>query len=139
MKGSVWNESDLHAEADYLHQALFGLPAPAAVSDRYVQLHGVCFPSPDPAERRTTERIIQSRMDAEAIECAFRLRKRKHMLTAKMHALLYLAEVRRNYYPLFFNEAPAPLTGKLRVIVAILRGACKAVQGEFLIRIHRLD
>ncbi len=139
MKASVWSESDLRDEADYLHQALFGLRAPAVVSDRYVQLHDVCFPVPDPAERRMTERIIQSRMDAEAIECAFRWRKREHLLTAKMHALLYLAEVRRDCYPLFFNEAPAPFTGKLRMVVAVLRGVWKAVQGEFLIRIHRLD
>ncbi|MBC7928512.1 MAG: hypothetical protein H7039_22950 [Bryobacteraceae bacterium] len=139
MTGSVWNDRALRREAEYLHGALFNSPAPPEVQERYVQLHAVCFPCPDPVEKATTEQIVRLGLDAEAIECAFRLRGQRHLLTGKMHALLYLVEVRREYYRLFFEDSASPVKGKAYLVWAIVLGAGKALKGEFLIRSHRLD
>jgi hypothetical protein len=139
MTGSVWNGSALRAEADYFHRVLFGSPAPRPVTDQYLRLHAICFPLADPAEKMTAERVVRLGLDAEAIECAFRLRGRKHLLTRKMNALLYLVEVRREYYPLFFNDRTALVMGKLRLLMAIFSWMGKAIWGEFLIRRHGLD
>ena len=139
MPDGEWNEATLRAEADYFHRALFRSPVPAAVADRYVRLHAVCFRSPNQAERTATETVVRRQLDAEAIECALRLRRRNHLLTQKFHALLYLVEVRREYYSLFFNDVAAPVEGKVRLIAAVLAGAWKTLVGVFLIRRHRLD
>lgn len=139
MTPGPWNDASLRAEADYFHRALFGFPVPALVADRYIQLHTICFPSPNPRQRETTEEIVRLSLDVEAVEYAFRLHRRKHLLTAKLQALLYLAEVRREYYPLFFNESPAPIKGKLKLLQAVARSAGKLLKGIFLVRSHGLD
>lgn len=134
-----WDPSALREEAEYFHSLIFGKPIPPLVAERYVRLHEVCFSSVDGAERRTVERLVALRLDAEAVECVFRLRRRKHLLTQKLHALLYLVEVRREYYFWFFNEKDALVTGKLRLMQAVLSAAIQTVRGMMLIRRYALD
>jgi hypothetical protein len=134
-----WDGVELRAEAEYLHRAIFRRPLPQIVADRYARLHDVCFASADAAQRRTVREIVARQLDAEAVECALRMRAPRHLLTTKVHALLYLVEVRRDYYPIFFNERDAHIRGKVAVVGAVLRTVAKAVKGAYLVRRYRLD
>ena len=135
---TVWDETALRAEADVFHRALFGSPAPEVVAERYARAHTVCFASVSEAERDSVERIVRQGLDAEAIECAYRLQGRRHLLTGKLHVMLYLAEVRREHYHLFVGERAAPVMGKLRLIAAVLGAGVTILRGFLLIRRYGL-
>lgn len=134
-----WNISALKQEAEYFHSLIFGKQVHPLVVERYVRLHAVCFSSVDAIERCTVERIVALRLDAEAVEYVFRLQGRKHLLTRKLHALLYLVEARKEYYHVFFNEKDALVSGKISVLLAVLGAAIQAVRGMILIRRYALD
>jgi len=127
---------DLAAEARFLHAALFARAVDPAIVERYVDAHRLLFTG-EPTSPLVS-RIVERRLDAEAIEYALRRRKAGRELTRKLQILCYLAEARAAYQPEFFNRKERPSQAILALVAAALRSAWKLVKGEALVRRHGL-
>lgn len=127
----------LQAEGVYLHRAVFGFEPAAEIVERYAAANIQCL-GKLAHEQYRVDRIIERKLDVEAVECAMRHRDPGNLLTCKLQVLLYLVEVRRGYYRLFFNEKSTPIAGKVRICLAVIRSAYKIVKGHVLIRRHKL-
>lgn len=125
-------KAQLRVEAAYLHRALFGFEPAVEIAERYASANVHCL-GHLAHEQSRVDRIIEGKLDVEAVECAMRHLRPDNLLTRKLHVLLYLVEVRRSYYHLFFNETSARLKGNIRICVHILRSVYKAVKGRLLI------
>jgi hypothetical protein len=127
---------DLAAEARCLHAALFSQAVDPAIVERYVDAHRLLFAG-EPASPLVS-RIVERRLDAEAIEYALRRRKAGRELTRKLQILCYLAEARAAYQPEFFNRNERHRRAILALIAAALRSVWKLAKGEALVRRHGL-
>jgi hypothetical protein len=127
---------DLAAEARYLHAALFPRAPAAVIVERYVQAHRLLFE--DAAASPLVSRIVEEGLDAEAIECALRLRGRGRELTCKLQILCYLAETLAAYQDEFVNRKNRRVSAILILARSALRSAWKRGKGELLVRRHGL-
>jgi hypothetical protein len=128
--------SDLAAEARYLHAALFARAPDAVVLERYVQAHRVRFA--ESAASTLVSRIVERRLDAEAIEYALRHRGGGRDLTRKLQILCYLAEPLTAYQDEFVNRKNRRIAAILTLAGSALRSGWKRVKGELLVRRHGL-
>lgn len=130
-------ESPYHfAEAHHFHICLFRRPPDALTVDRYAAAHRELFASAqDPP---WIARIVERRLDAEAIEFALRRRGRGRELTHKLQILCYLAECRAAYLPQFVNLHRSRSRAWLALAAATIGGAWKLCKGELAIRRHGL-
>ncbi len=124
-------------EAVYFHLRLFGaVPDPQVVS-RYqaanAHLFGAAFSTP------TVTRVLQRRLDAEAVEFVLRLRDRENVLTKKFQILLYVVESRSAYFEHFVNVRRMPIRACLLLVTAATRAGWLLLKGGFLVWRHRLD
>ncbi|MCC7498018.1 MAG: hypothetical protein IT160_10605 [Bryobacterales bacterium] len=126
------DQARLDAEVRYLHDAFFSRPLAAEVVDRYIRAVRHCGLDED----RTAEKIVRSRLDAEAVEFALRLRGRGVALTRKIRILFYLVEVRSDYYADFVNETPLFGRALWRLAASLARTAWKLVKGSWLVWRH---
>jgi len=127
---------ELAAEARYLHDALFARPPDALTIERYRAAHHRLF-----AEQPTSplvSRIVEQRLDAEAIEYALRARRHGRDLTRKLQILCYLAEARAAYQDEFINRIDRRRGAILRLAGAALRSLWMRLKGELLVRRHGL-
>ena len=127
---------DLDAEARYLHAALFPHPADAVTVERYRQAHRLLFAAASASP--VVSRIVERRLDAEAVEYALRRRRRGRELTRKLQILSYLAEPRAAYQDEFVNRKNRRGAAIVTLAGAALRSAWKRVKGELLVRRHGL-
>jgi len=126
----------LAEEARYLHAALFRQPPAAAVVERYLQAHRLLFAGG--ATSPLVSRIVDERLDAEAIEYALRQRGSGHELTRKLQILCYLAEPLSSYHDEFMNRKNRRSAAIVGLARSALRSAWKRVKGELLVRRHGL-
>jgi hypothetical protein len=126
----------LAAEARYLHAALFARRADALTVERYCQAHRLLFAA-DPASPLLS-RIVEQRLDAEAVEYALRRRRRGRELTRKLQILSYLAEARSAYQDEFVNRTDRRGGAIPTLAGAALRSLWKRLKGELLVRRHGL-
>ena len=126
----------LAAEARYLHAALFTQLADPALVERYRDAHRLLFAG-EPTSPLVS-RIVERRLDAEAIEYALRRRKAGRELTRKLQILCYLAEARAAYQDEFINRNTRRAGAILALAAAALRSSWKLLKGEWLVRRHGL-
>lgn len=126
----------LAEEARYLHACLFhGAPDELTIH-RYAAAHREVFPNAqDPP---WISRIVERRLDAEAIEFALRRRGRGRELTRKLQILCYLAECRATFLPQFVNLHRSRSRAWFALAAATLGAGWKLCKGELAIRRHGL-
>jgi len=127
---------DLAAEARYLYAALFPRQPDPLVVERYCEAHRLLFP--DRPASPLVARIVERRLDAEAIEYALRRQPEGRELTRKLQILSYLAETRPAGQDEFVNRRDRRGVAMLAVAGAALRSAWKRLKGELLVRRHGL-
>lgn len=135
---SAQDPAALAAEAAFLHGQLFGGTIPPEVAERYARAHREVIGESTPESERCVQTIVRRRLDAEAIECAFRLQGRDHVLRKKLQVLCFLVEVRSAYYPHFVNERPGRWRAGAALCGAALRTAWKYARGRYLVWRHGL-
>jgi hypothetical protein len=121
-------DSLLEREAEYLHRSLFSpRTMPPEVKTRYAAFNRKCLPNGGVSP--LAQAVVENALDAEAVEYALRVFRGPTVLTRKMQALLFLLEVRSEYYAEFVNErtsraaARAALGGHgIRAVAVLLRG-----------------
>lgn len=126
----------LEAEARYFHERLFRQPPDELTISRYAAAHVELFPGA--ANPAWIDRIIERRLDPEAVEFALRRRGCGRELTRKLHILCYLAEVRAAYLPQFVNFRRSRSRAWFSLIAAALGAAWKLLKGEISVRRHGL-
>jgi hypothetical protein len=126
----------LSQEASHFHACLFHRPADAATIERYAAAHRHWFA--DESASRLVTRIVERRLDAEAIEFALRRRGTGRELTRKLQIVCYLVEVRAAYLTQFINLE----TSRSKAWAALVRATCGALwklsKGEYMVRRHGL-
>ncbi len=124
------DDSRLQREVDYWHENLFGQPSPPEVREQYVEAHRhVSLDSRTPSSTILT-RIVEERLDAEAIELHLRRTDPENALTAKFKILFYLLEIRGEYYARFVREEGSFLTSLPGLTLAAVRSVFKAARGK---------
>lgn len=129
---------DLIAEVRLLHRQFFGTSIPPDVERRYVAANVEVFPRMTPSHLAALARLVQHDCDAEAVECALRLRRMAHPLTVKVQILFYLVEVRSAYYGRFVDENPGPWKARCALMAAVMRTVWKFGKGNYQIARYRL-
>jgi len=128
----------LDREARHLHGCLFGFPPAEDIIIQYRLAHRFLPLPASPAMRRSVDRIVNMKLDAEAVELALRRQVPRHLLCQKLHVLCYLAEARSAYYPRFVNEDAAFLKACCCLGLHTIRSLFKRLKGEYLIRRHAI-
>lgn len=126
--------TELRREADWLHRCVFGNEVPPRVADRYVAAHahlGI-------VQGVDVARIVERRLDAEAIEFWLRRRRPDNALTQKLRTLLYLVEIEADYYPLFVRHQGSLWSSLPWLVLCPLRSAFKLCRGHWLARRHHV-
>ncbi len=129
-------EDALAQEARFLHACVFHRAADEATVARYGAAHDELFPD-EPASPLVA-RILERRLDAEAIEFVLRRRGRGRELTRKMQMVSYLAEARREAFEDFVNVEPGRARAWLALAAATLGAVWKRLKGEYSSRRHGL-
>lgn len=120
-------------EAHYLFNAMFRSEAPPEVVTRYLEaqkaltLNGTWI---------DIDTILQKKLDVEAIE--FASRRRKTILSQKMHMMCFVAEQSPSLLPHFINKRTIRLHAFVELGVAGIRSAWKLLYGVYLVRRHHL-
>ena len=126
----------LAAEARYLHACLFRRPADELTVARYEAAHRRWFAGEETSP--LVRRILDRRLDAEAIEFALRRRGRGQELTRKLLIVCYLAEARAEYMGEFVQLQHSPARAWAGLAGATLDAAWKLVMGEYALVRHGL-
>lgn len=126
--------ASLAAEARHLHGCLFTRPVPERVVERYVQAHAHLSLAVDVDVRR----IVERRLDAEALEFFLRRRRPANALTQKLRTLLYLLEIEGPYYGEFVRDRGTALGSVPWLLLAPLRSGYKLLKGALLARRHHV-
>jgi SAM-dependent methyltransferase len=133
---SAQSAQSLAEEARHLHACLFYRRPDTLTVERYESAHHHLFPSAPSSPAIT--RIVERRLDAEAIEFALRRRGGDCQLTSKLQVVSYLAESRAPYLNQFVNLETSRPRAWATLIAATLTAVWKRWKGEYLIRRHGL-
>ena len=134
--GERRSPASLEDEARYLHDCFFSVPLDLSIIARYVAAHHEMFPNDRPSS--IASRVVERRLDAEAVEFALRRRGVGRELTVKIQILSYIVEVRSDYLSEFVNLESRRARGMVELVGITLQAAWKFVKGEYLVRRHGL-
>ena len=139
MKLRSWSEafcassSESSREARFLFKTIFGSEPPTEVIERY---NSAQRPSLVNGTWINIEEIIKRRLDAEAVE--FASRRRRTILSQKMHIMCYVAEACPALLSDFINTRSSRLGAFAKLGIEGLRSAWKLVYGTYLIKRFKL-
>jgi len=122
----------LRAEAEWLHRNLFGEAIDERIASRYVAAHEHL----QLTDGVDVGRVVERRLDAEAIEFYARRRTPDNPLTQKLRTLLYLVEIDARYYDRFVRHQGSFWSSLPWLICSPLRSAWKLVKGRWQARRH---
>jgi hypothetical protein len=118
-----------HKEASYLFQSLFRAPAPDEVLNHYIAAHRTNLFN---GKWINMPSIISNNLDAEAIEYA--VRSRKTILSQKLQALCYIAEISPHLLDNFIQRRQQRARAFISLGIAGVVSSWKLVYGHYLVR-----
>lgn len=119
----------LRDEVVYLHQSLFGRNADAALVTAYLQTHEA-LPELNQApaqQKRTIEIIMARQLDVAAIEPWLRRKEKRHLLTAKLLLIAYIAECDGRHHEFDRRQRK----GKIAMLRSLLIGGLLLLKGHY--------
>ncbi len=128
----------LAAEARFFHDAFFEQRLAEEVVARDADATSACLHDLTPETESALAKIVEHRLDVEAIEFVLRTQHRRPELTRKLQILFYLVEVRAPYYRCFIESRPGLCRGLLALVGAGARTARKYLAGRYLVWRHGL-
>lgn len=132
----VFEAEQLHREAEFFHEKIFGWPIPEEIRAGYVAANRILLKNTRNLSNVRIELIVQRSMDVEAIEFALRRRTPQNLLTKKLLILCYLAESRSDYFATFVNEQHRPFRAFFALSLYTFRSLYKLMKGRCLIWIY---
>ncbi|MBU1338923.1 MAG: hypothetical protein KKD56_07645 [Acidobacteria bacterium] len=125
-------------EAQKIHEAIFGRPAPDIIQTRYAEACLTMEGLNTPEWPGLTEGILGRVRDLEALELAARWRGRLTPLVLRFRLMVRLAETRPENRDLFINLRRRRMAGWAAAVYGGLRTAFKLIKGLFLLwRVRR--
>lgn len=99
----------LTAQADYLHRRLLGGPADPGLQAQYARAVETLLVDgrTTPSQAVDVDRLIARGLDPEAVEHYVRLRHGNNELGRRLHVLIYLIEIRQEYFDRLTLESPS--------------------------------
>ena len=137
---SVTNElqSDFLREAQHFHWNVFRKTASKQLCTRYA----ACMDQNGVGTGLRTlldiNRIVERKLDAEAIEAYSRLLLGKNNLTSKLQVLLYLAEIEPTHFEYFSRCTKGRFIAIAELLLAAMRSGFKLSKGLYLVKRHKL-
>lgn len=129
----------LYREADHLHYCLFSRPISKKTREWYVRAHEFVISNNfEEGRSRTVTRVVENRLDAEAVEFALRNPLNPHPLSKKLQVLVYLTEIQREYYADFVNETQSTFRALIALFTCTCRSVYKRIKGVLLVWGFRL-
>jgi hypothetical protein len=122
----------LEHEASQLFSAIFPCDDHRDIAHQYCAAHDHLFKSSPPAELRTVSLVVQKQLDAEAVELFLRRRRPTHLLSMKLHALIYITELSTRHCDLFVNRTPSRFLAVLDLIWAVAKWPIALAKGAYL-------
>jgi hypothetical protein len=122
----------LEHEAAHFFSAIFDGEPAANLKVKYRDAHDYMFKSISQAELHTIDVVVQNGLDVEAIEIFLRRKDRPHLLTMKLQALIYLAELSASHCALFVNQTDSQGDAVLTVIGALAKWPYSFIKGAYL-------
>jgi hypothetical protein len=135
----AWSEafclssSESSREARFFFKAIFGSEPPAEVIERY---NAAQKPSLVNGTWINVEEIVKRRLDAEAVE--FASRRRKTILSQKIHILCYVAEASPSLLPNFISTRSSRIQAFAKLGIEGVRSTWKLAYGTYLIKRFKL-
>jgi hypothetical protein len=135
----AWSEafclssSEISGEARFLFKTIFGSEPPAVVLERY---NAAQRPSLINGTWINVDKIVKRRLDAEAVELASR--RRKTILSQKMHIMCYVAEASPSLLPNFISTRSSRIQAFAKLGIEGVRSAWKLAYGTYLIKRFKL-
>jgi hypothetical protein len=126
-------------EAAALHRAIFGTDVASDVAQHYAAAHRYCLQQVTDQEQRWMEAVVARHLDLVALEAAFRVLGRDHVLVRKAKILVYVAEAVPMSFHAFVNEERQRLFALLAMTGHVMRSAVNLVKGIYLLRRYRLQ
>jgi len=121
-------------EAQKIHQAIFGRPAPDIIQTRYTEACLTMEGLNTPDQPILMGEILDRVRDLEALELAARRRGRLHPLVLRFRLMVRLAETRPENRDLFVNSRRRRMAGWAAAVYGGLRTGFKLLKGFFLLR-----
>ncbi len=127
-------EENLTREVEYIFKNLF--PKKELTQDIKIQYTLFGNKLCNTGNNVKIRKIIDHKLDVEAIEFFLRIRDRENILTQKIHALIYLIEVKKDFYDEFYVEKDFLLKGLFTLIYFTLRSIYKFFKGFIQVRLY---
>jgi hypothetical protein len=130
--------ASLAAEARYFGKRVLDLDLAPEIVDRYVAANKALFARADLADSlplvKALRAVVATGMDVEALEFALRLRRRRNLVTQKLHILSYLLETHAAYLSLYLNDHRYRLGAYMTLAAHVPRAIWKYLRGRRLLR-----
>jgi hypothetical protein len=124
----------LEKEAQYICEKMFnGKKLSQDSVENYVHFNKLNFKTNQEIDINS---IVDKKLDIEAIEFYLRLQKRNNVLTQKVHALIYLIEIQKDFYYDFYVKKDSFLVGFTNLVYYTIRSIYKLIKGFMLVRLH---
>ena len=133
----MWLINNL-AEIEYLFENLFAdKKLPLEVKNQYLDFSNTLL-SDDSSDnlKVNIQKIIEYKLDVEAIEYYLRIKFQNNILSKKIHALLYLVEVRGEFFDDFHVKKNSFVTGFFALASYTLRSLYKFFKGMMLVKYY---
>ncbi|MDZ4726973.1 MAG: hypothetical protein SH817_12505 [Leptospira sp.] len=139
MKSFTFEKENLSKEANFLLKELFSIEDNESLANLYVQAHEFILKNPGIEIKDVDiQKIIQKKINPEAVEFAMRIKFRDNLLTKKIQILTYIIESRKEYNGLFNNFNNRFFFGFALLIFMTMRSIFLYFTGRYLISRHHL-
>lgn len=121
-------------EIEYIFESLFAdKKLPEEVKNQYIKF---CSELPVDGPQVDMNMIVKHRLDVEAIEFYLRIKFRNNVLTKKIHAVLYLVEVRGEFFDEFHVEKNSLISGFFSLVFYTVRSIYKFFKGKIQVKFY---
>lgn len=125
----------LENEVQYLAHFFFKKEVNDLTVKRYQSANETIFSETLDLARQQShvDKLVNAKVDLEAIEYAWRIKNQENILSKKMQILFYLLESNSDFYPTFINPQDSHYKGIFSLITALFTSIYKLLKGKLLL------
>ena len=122
-------------EGEFIHRKIFGFTAPPEILRRYNDFVETIATA---AAWTQLKQVIESDLDVEALEFAFRFQRPHHPLKQRIQGLCFICEAHPAYWQIFYAGKSARVVSWFQLAFTGVRTIWLLAKGNYLIRRHHL-
>ena len=121
-------------EAERIYHAIFQMPIPSQVKDRYYRASDILLSGFSPEENQAFKRALKDISDLEALEIAARRRNKMPLLVSRFRLMVHLAESLPANQSIFVNCSDRRISSYVSLAFGGARTLYKSFKGRILLR-----